>query len=33
MPIMPALIVPSGQCDIVRLVGWFELLILHTHQI
>jgi hypothetical protein len=33
MPIGLALILPGAQCDILRLAGWFELLILHTHEI
>jgi hypothetical protein len=33
MPITLPLILPAGQCDIFRLAGWFEFLILHAHQI
>jgi hypothetical protein len=33
MPIALALILPEGQCDILRLAGWFKLLILQTQQI
>jgi hypothetical protein len=33
MPITLAFILPAGQCDILRLAGWFELFIFHTHQI
>jgi hypothetical protein len=33
MPTALALILPAAQRDILRLAGWFEFLILHTHQI
>jgi hypothetical protein len=33
MPITLAFIPPAEECDILRLAGWFELPILHTHQI
>jgi hypothetical protein len=33
MPKTLALILPAEPCEILRLAGWFELLMLHTHSI